>query len=114
MGQQASKEDRRLREIRRLLSKADETILSLIITAATEEAAGIPAAPGSAQARYDAVVDNYCRLTDEKTAILKRKSELCPAQLAAGRSTASAAAWAASPLGPAATVQPEPPALGSG
>ena len=83
MGQQTSKEDRRLQEIRRLLSKADETLPGLIISRATEAAAGIPAAPGSAQARYDASFDNYCRLTDEHTAIVKRKSELCPAQLAA-------------------------------
>ena len=97
MGQQTSKEDRRLQEIRHLLSKADETLP--IITAATEAAAGIPAAPGSAQARYDAAFDNYSRLTDEQTAIVKRKSELCPAQLAAAGSTASVAAWAASPFG---------------
>ena len=65
MGQQTSKERQRLREIRRLLSKADETLPGLIISRATEAAAGIPAAPGSAQARYNAAFDNDCRLTDE-------------------------------------------------
>ena len=83
MGQQASRERQRLQEIRRLLSRADDTLSSLLITAATEAAAGIPAAPGSAQAQYNAVYDNYSRLTDEQTAIVRRMSELCRTRLAA-------------------------------
>ena len=69
MGQQPSKEVARLREINAELSRAYELRSALLTPASEESAAGIPAVPGSAQARYQAVMDYLDRLYAEATAI---------------------------------------------
>lgn len=103
MGQQPSKEQARLQELRGLIFQTHELLRSLRRPAATEFAAGIPAAPGSDQALYDAVLDHYKRLQDEKDAILGRMSEYRPVQPAYRVQNSGCfvciAAWSASPKG---------------
>ena len=52
------------------ISRTHQLIQSLIRSVAAEEVAGIPAAPGSAQARYAAAVEHLARLRNEEMAIL--------------------------------------------
>ena len=80
MGQQASKElereEARLQELSAMIFEMNLLLLGdLSSRQAAEKAAGIPAAPGSAQALYNAAVDNCERLEKESDEIKYRICE---------------------------------------
>lgn len=79
MGQQPSVPDqqprKRLAELNAMDRQAVELLDRLRKPAADEEAAGVPATRGSAQAAYDAALRQWRRVTAEQTAIWQHMRE---------------------------------------
>ena len=100
MGQQHSKEHKRLDELGVLIGQTHKLLDSLSEPAAADfvraSIAGIPIAPDGANAQYDAAFVYLKRLNAEQAAILKCMSEWRRVQPSGGRSTADAAVSMAS------------------